>query len=143
MERFWKKVDKTDSCWNWTAGKTRGYGSFRIGHRMHYAHRVVLGLMGIDVPEDMEVCHHCDNKKCVNPDHLFISNHHGNMSDMRLKGRSARGSRNGMSTLCELDVWLIRQLCETQTQQVVADWFGISSKTVSKIMLGQRWAHVE
>lgn len=73
-ERFWQKVSKSPTgCWEWTGARSNtGYGSFRYrGHAVN-AHRMVLHLIGSDVPEGMVVDHKCANRACVNPNHLRV-----------------------------------------------------------------------
>ena len=71
ISRFWAKVDKTDTCWNWTAySDASGYGQFRHGSRLMQAHRYsYLNFVG-DLIEGLVVDHLCSNRKCVNPSHL-------------------------------------------------------------------------
>lgn len=70
-ERFWAKVDKTDGCWNWTAGNNgNGYGLFWLDGRMQSAHRVAWFAIVGAIPDDMQLDHLCRNRACVNPDHL-------------------------------------------------------------------------
>jgi hypothetical protein len=90
--RFWSNVDKSGDCWIWTASKqTAGYGQFR----RRGAHRVVWEFTFGPIPAGMFVCHRCDVRTCVNPDHLFLGSHKDNMLDMAQKGRAARGDKNG------------------------------------------------
>ena len=69
--RFWDKVEKIpDGCWEWTAGKSRGYGQFRLDGRMVNAHRFAFGMLVGPIPSGMELDHICHNPACVNPTHL-------------------------------------------------------------------------
>lgn len=70
-ERFWSKVKKTDSCWEWVATKTpRGYGNFRVASKWKPAHRVAYELIVGPIPEGLQLDHLCCNPGCVNPAHL-------------------------------------------------------------------------
>jgi hypothetical protein len=72
-ERFWAKVDKTDSCWLWTAGASEGYGRFRVSRptrRTLAAHRVAYEWLVGPIPDGLQLDHLCRNPSCVNPDHL-------------------------------------------------------------------------
>ena len=84
-ERFWEKVSKSESCWNWIgAVTTTGYGVFqkgRRGEKLHKAHRFSYEIHNGKIPEGKLVLHSCDNKKCVNPIHLSIGNHSQNIQE--------------------------------------------------------------
>jgi len=70
--RFWRKVDKTDSCWNWTAATlVKGYGRFGIGNKkLMLAHRwAYIDAYG-PIPPYEVIDHLCRNRSCVRPDHL-------------------------------------------------------------------------
>ena len=144
MKRFWDKVDKSSDCWEWTASTSKdGYGAFWIDGKTIRAHRFSYELAFGPISEDFCVCHCCDNRLCVNPDHLWEGTVLDNVRDRVAKGRSigaAKGSKHHNAKLCELDVWLIKEI--DATHQDIADWFGISRPTVTGIRLGKHWHHV-
>ncbi len=68
---FWEKVEKTGSCWNWTASLFKnGYGQFWAWGMKWYAHRFSYALHNDVLVTDMTINHLCKNRKCVNPAHL-------------------------------------------------------------------------
>ena len=70
-ERFWAKVEKTDSCWLWTAAKNdKGYGQFSVGSGLVYAHRYAYEALVGPIPEGLVIDHLCRVTLCVNPAHL-------------------------------------------------------------------------
>ena len=105
--RFMAKVNVTDGCWLWTAGRfAEGYGAFVTAGRPHGAHRVSWEIFRGEIPADarasrggtLYVLHNCpggDNPLCVNPRHLWLGTNVQNLADRDAKGRQARGDRHG------------------------------------------------
>mgnify|MGYP001591072730 CR=1 FL=1 len=71
VDRFWSKVEKTENCWNWKAGRfASGYGAFYLNGKLVKAHRTAYSLIHGDVPKGLTLDHCCRNRGCVNPNHL-------------------------------------------------------------------------
>ena len=69
--RFWGKVNKTDSCWEWIACiNSHGYGAFSLNGKSELSHRLSYENKYEKIPEGLDLDHLCRNRKCVNPDHL-------------------------------------------------------------------------
>lgn len=144
IERFWKHVnviEDDDSCWEWQASCfENGYGQFILDGTHVKAHRYSYYLENGPLPEDIDICHSCDNRKCVRPKHLFPGTRSDNMQDASKKGRIARGERVPQSKLTESQVREIRQ--DTRPQWEIANQFGIDQGMVSKIKTRKSWKHV-
>ena len=87
LERFWKKIKKTKTCWKWRGARDHhGYGRFAVHRMLRIAHRVSWRISMGD-PNGLYVLHHCDNPACVRPSHLFLGDQTDNMRDASRKGR--------------------------------------------------------
>ena len=144
LARFWAKIDRADdpdACWNWTAAFTKeGYGQMWRNGRYHVASRVSFELAYGPFPDDLKVCHTCDNPPCVNPRHLFLGTHLDNMRDMANKKRAAHHEGHGSHKLTEADVSNIRALLSQGAEQrAIARLYGVCDATVSNIKTGRYW----
>lgn len=153
-DRFWEKVDKEVStnfykgsrCWEWSASKTKkGYGSFGFVDGTEYAHRVSWILSFGNIPDGIFVCHGCDNRSCVNPDHLFLGSALDNSKDMVSKGRSMTDDKNPQAKLTPKDVVSIRDILYKSelSHRKIAKMFGVSSATISFIGSGLTWKGIK
>lgn len=140
-------------CWEWTGElqKSSGYGVLDTGNKRNgtrkvlRAHRISWNLYKGQIPEGLFVCHKCDNRKCVNPDHLFLGTNQDNVNDMISKGRNTRGELVKGSVFKEQDVIKIREMYLSGLTQ--ADiWRAFDKKvtrgTIAKIVRYERWKHV-
>ena len=85
-------INESTGCWEWSLSRQRnGYGQIKYGGKMRRAHRVSFEAFNGPIPYGMEVMHKCDNRGCVNPDHLSIGTHRENMLDIDAKGRRLKG----------------------------------------------------
>jgi hypothetical protein len=129
-------------CWLWTGDLGRnGYARFNN----HLANRIAWSLFRGAIPKGMCVCHRCDVRQCVNPEHLFLGTHAENMRDMGDKGRArtpqVRGERNPRAKLTEADVIAIRS--STLLQRELARIYGLTPTYVSEIRTRAVWRHIQ
>lgn len=108
-ERFWSKVQKfgpvpkgkpsLGRCWMWIPQMEQNrYGCFTLNNKSVTAHRVSWELHRGPIPNSLMVLHHCDNRPCCNPDHLFLGTQLDNITDCVSKKRNAFGARHGSKT---------------------------------------------
>lgn len=138
IERFWKKVIKTETCWLWSAGKDWDlYGAFKVNGVQVKAHRYSYELHYGYIPENMCVCHKCDNPSCVNPEHLFLGTSEENTADRESKNRGAKRTKHWKAKLTEEDIAFIR--ASPLGHSALGRKFGVCPQTIFKIRKGILW----
>lgn len=128
-------------CWIWDGSITRdGYGHLPFRQRYMGAHRASYLAFKGDIANGLDVCHQCDVKLCINPDHLFLGTRRDNMQDWTRKTGGKRGAGHHRAKLNEYDIIAIR--ADTRHRVEIAAAFGISPNHVNTIKRGGRWSHL-
>lgn len=145
-DRFWHRVAKIPfhECWEWSGTPmTVGYGYIADENgRDSYAHRVSWRLHHGDIPAGMCVLHRCDNRMCVNPDHLFLGTRTENQADAANKGRMPHGEKHWNSVLTQdqaLDI--IDRIADGIPCSRIAKHLGVSRYAVANLANGKSWRH--
>lgn len=135
---------KPDACWPWTGTIDRnGYGVISDEKRRQIrAHRIAYERVKGRIPDGLCVLHHCDNRPCCNPDHLFVGTDADNNHDRHRKGRYPTGAAHPLAKLTDQDVREIRSSYPQMTQKSIAERYGLDQTTISEIVLRKKWKHV-
>lgn len=149
-DRFFAKVNKTESCWLWTGSQNSyGYGMLWTGKRKTLAHRVSWELHNGPIPDGLCALHDCptgDNPLCVNPRHLWLGTKSENGIDRAEKGRNAdqAGEKNNGAILTTEQVIEIRarHAAGGITQTQLAREHGVQTGTINQIILRKNWRHL-
>jgi hypothetical protein len=136
-------VDPVTECVEWTRRvSVNGYGTLKYKQKQYMAHRFMWEFKFGPIPDGKIICHKCDNRKCINPDHLFIGTTQDNVDDKMAKGRfvPCPGERSGTSKLTEAQIVAIR--ADTRPQYVIAKEYGVCRSNISVIKRGSSWGHI-
>lgn len=148
VEKFWLLVDKksNDECWNWLGGiSDNGYGAIDIDGKTISTHRFSYSISKGKIPEGLKVLHSCDNRGCVNPNHLFVGTAKDNTQDMISKGRlnPPIGERCGNAKVTKSQVLEIRELWKSgMKQKNIAPIYGLANAYISTIVNRKVWKHI-
>lgn len=152
IERFYRYLPNIldeDECWEWKGGiDAYGYGIFTANKKTYKSHRVMYEIYYSEPLEDLHCLHRCDNRKCVNPLHLFSGTNLDNVRDKVAKGRCytgyQKGEHNGASKLKDKQVIEIRRLHSTQnyTKTELGKMYGVHRATISCIIRNKTYTHL-
>jgi hypothetical protein len=146
QERLLSNIEEVNGplhskCWIWLGAVSRGYGEVRWQGRQLKTHRASWEIYHGRIPQEMHVLHHCDNARCINPDHLFLGTEQHNADDKVNKGRQPKGETHGRAKLKQQQVIEIRHLLATSNLSNVAigQRYNIGREAIRRIRLSMRW----
>jgi hypothetical protein len=147
-EKFLAKVcpDAASGCWLWRGMVVgTGYGMVRFERKMYPAHRLAWKFFRGEIAPGLSVCHKCDVRACVNPEHLFLGTQADNMRDMKERGRSPHGEKHSRSKLTAEQVSRIKMMLAEGRMYMseLAREYGVTPATISSIARGTTWRHVQ
>jgi len=143
--RFNEKIDKSGDCWLWIGACNKdGYGQLLVDRKPKSAHRIAWELENGTIPDGMSVCHKCDTRNCVRPDHLFIGTHGDNIRDCYRKKRHpcVKGEYNADRNPSAVLTWdQVREIrCNnTDSHSSLGRRYGVSHQTIRAVRLGMTW----
>ena len=151
-ERLMRNVSiHPDGCWEWMGNTRNGYGRTTVGSRTDgtrktvSVHRLSYELHYGEIPNGMEVCHKCDNRRCIRPSHLFLGTRQDNIDDREQKGRNnpPKGERHAKAKLTEADVLTIRaKRLQGESFGKLAEEYGVCKRTIQDAVSGKNWSYL-
>lgn len=149
-----KNVIRTEGCWDWKGPINKGGYTIMTCRKQNGAetgHRASWLIHKGEIPKFKHICHSCDNRRCTNPDHLWIGTNKQNNDDKIKKGREAKntpphkiGSENGASKLKEDQVKEIKELLKKGLTMVeIGRQYNVSKTTILRIKNKTHWKHIE
>jgi hypothetical protein len=135
-------LEPNSGCWLWTGHVGwGGYGHFNWAKgKPIKAPRASWELFIGKIPDGMHVLHTCDNRCCVNPDHLFLGTNNDNVADKVAKGRQSKGER---SSLAKLNAALVNEIRNSsETDRAIGQRLGIGKSTINLVRQRKAWRHI-
>jgi hypothetical protein len=143
--------EPNSGCWLWLGSlNDDGYGSIIVpvnngSWKRRGAHRISWIAHNGEIPDGLSVLHHCDNRPCINPDHLFLGTQTDNVQDMHAKGRWQATYQHGEdSHLCKLTEQNVRRILAStdKSSRELAREFSISQRQITEIRAGRSWKYL-
>jgi hypothetical protein len=133
-------------CWNWTDHlEVRGYGRATYNGKTYPAHRLSYMCFEKKIPKGLLVCHKCDNRRCVNPEHLYLGTHHDNSLDRGKRNLKSfqRGESHGNCKFSDAIILEVRKKhSEGQSRSQISKIYNIKYSAVCKIIRRESWNHI-
>jgi hypothetical protein len=138
---YYSKLDESTGCLIWQGFvDSGGYGHTTINGKTMRAHVASYIANYGEIASGLFVCHKCDVRNCINPQHLFLGTSKDNSLDMSSKNRSCYGSKTKFSKITEKQAAEI--FLDKRPQKLIALIYGISKSAVQSIKYGRSWVRV-
>lgn len=144
-QAFASNIEKSSDCWNWIGALgPDGYGRITYSGKQYRPHVLSMILSGVEPRKGEMVCHRCDNKRCVNPNHLYLGNAKTNSRDAVERGLLCTGEAHHRAKLTDARVREMRALHASGnfSIQKIADCYGVTRITASRAISGKTWRQV-
>lgn len=143
-----RSKQKPSGCVEWVGGiSPSGYGRisyvYSDVYKVSRAHMLSWVFYNGDYDRNLHICHKCNNRKCVNLDHLYLGTQKDNMDDMKRSGNALNGEKNHKSVLTLKEVQLFKPLLASGlSTTTVGRMFGYSKHTMHNLKVGRSWGYV-
>lgn len=136
------KINPETGCWEWQRSLiSTGYGQIQDNGKLALVHRKAYELWNGVHPGQLHVLHHCDNRKCFNPDHLFLGTESDNALDALAKGRRPFGTKMVNSKLSLEQLRTIRTTNCPPSK--LAKLYGVHRQTIRDVRIGVSYKRVQ